>query len=136
MIFKLPLLIVCLLCFFNSCYCQNKLSPEEVVQDNLDSYNQRDIDGFMRSFSDSSGVYRFGELIPLANGRDEIRQLYQKLFNASPNLHSKIAHRTNLGNKIIDHELITGRNGDSQVLELVVIYEVENDLIKRMTIIR
>lgn len=136
MIFKLPLLTFCLLYFNCAAYCQNELSPEMVVQQNLDNYNQRDIDGFMRSFSDSSDVYRFGESIPLAKGRDEIRQLYQKLFNASPNLHSKISHRTNLGNKIIDHELITGRNGDSQVLELVVIYEVENNLIKRMTIIR
>jgi hypothetical protein len=134
--YNILLLTLCLLSFFNSSFCQNKLSSEVVVQLNLDSYNKRDIDGFMRSFSDSSDVYRFGESIPLAAGRDEIRKLYEKLFNSSPNLHSKIAHRTTLGNKIIDHELITGRNGDSQVLELVVIYEVENDLIKRMTIIR
>lgn len=136
MYFKLSLFIVSFLCLNSNSFGQHVLSPELVVQRNLDSYNQRDIDGFMRSFSDSSDVYRFGELIPLAKGKDEIRQLYQKLFNASPNLHSEIAHRTKLGNKIIDHELITGRNGDSQVLELVVIYEVENELIKRMTIIR
>jgi hypothetical protein len=134
--YNILLFLLCLFGFFNSAFCQDKPSPEDVVQRNLDSYNKRDLDSFMRSFSDSSDVYRFGELIPLAAGKDEIRKLYEKLFNSSPNLHSKIAHRTTLGNKIIDHELITGRNGDSQALELVVIYEVENDLIKRMTIIR
>jgi hypothetical protein len=58
------------------------------------------------------------------------------LFDASPKLHSTILHRTVMGNKVIDHESITGRKDSDVPIELILIYEVSGDKIVRMTVIR
>jgi hypothetical protein len=112
------------------------LTPEQVVQQNLDGYNNRDIDCFMLSFSDEIALFEFGQPEPITKGKTAIRDRYLKLFNQSPNLHSDILTRTVFGNVIIDHERIAGRNGSSDILELVMIYEVEGEKIVRMTTIR
>jgi hypothetical protein len=114
---------------------QNK-SPTEVVQENLDFYNQRNLEGFMSSFSDSIVLYNFGKSEPIAEGKEAIRNLYKGLFDASPKLHSTILHRSIIGNKVIDHESIVGRKGSDVPIELVMIYEVSVDEIVRMTVIR
>jgi hypothetical protein len=115
---------------------QNAINPEEIVQENLDFYNQRNIDGFMSSFSDSISLFLFGKTEPVANGKEEIKRLYKELFDDSPKLHSTILHRAVIGNKVIDHESIKGRKGSKKTLKLVMIYEVSGDKIVRMTVIR
>jgi hypothetical protein len=111
-------------------------SPEQVVQQNLDFYNQRDIEGFMRSFSEDIVFYNFDDHTITASGRDEVRKLYTALFDASPRLHSTILKRIVFDNKVIDHESIVGRKGSADILELVLIYEVKNDKIYKITVIR
>jgi hypothetical protein len=111
-------------------------SPTEVVQENLDFYNQRNIEGFMSSFSDSIALYLFGKTEPVAKGKDAIQKLYKELFDDSPKLHSTILHRAVIGNKVIDHESIKGRKGSKKPVKLVMIYEVSGDKIVQMTVIR
>ena len=111
-------------------------SPTEVVQENLDFYNQRNIEGFMSSFSDSIALFMFGKTEPVAKGKDAIQKLYKELFDDSPKLHSTILHRAVIGNKVIDHESIKGRKGSKKPVKLVMIYEVSGDKIVRMTVIR
>jgi hypothetical protein len=115
---------------------QNARNPVEIVQENLDFYNQRNIDGFMSSFTDSIALYTFGKAEPVAKGTEAIRTLYKALFDISPNLYSTILNRSVIGNKVIDHESIVGRKGSQVPIELVMIYEVLDDKIVRMTVIR
>jgi hypothetical protein len=114
---------------------QNK-SPEQVVQQNLDFYNNRDIEGFMRSFSEDIVFFTFDDHKITASGLEEVRKLYTALFDASPTLHSTILKRIVFDNKVIDHESIVGRKGSSEILELVLIYEVKNDKIYKVTVMR
>lgn len=118
------------------CTAQHVNTPEEVVQENLDFYNQRNIEGFMSSFTDSITLFMFGKSEPIAQGKEAIRKLYKELFDDSPKLHSTILHRTIIGNKVIDHESIRGRKGSKKPVKLVMIYEVSGDKIVRMTVIR
>ena len=115
---------------------QQTRTPEAVVQENLDFYNQRNLEGFMTSFSDSIALYNFGKSEPIAEGKEAIRNLYKGLFDASPKLHSTILNRSVIVNKVIDHESIVGRKGSDVPIELVMIYEVSVDRIIRMTVIR
>ena len=115
---------------------QQTKTPEMVVQENLDFYNQRNLEGFMSSFIDSIALYTFGNTEPVAKGKEAIRNLYKGLFDASPKLHSTILHRSIIGNKVIDHESILGRKGSDVPIELVMIYEVSEDKIVRMNVIR
>ncbi|MBT8115147.1 MAG: nuclear transport factor 2 family protein [Arenicella sp.] len=109
---------------------------ESVVQSNLDAYNQRDIDGFMASISGEIELYGYGNPEPSLAGAAAVRDFYLQLFENSPGLKSTILSRIVIGNKVIDHESITGRNGSDELVELVLIYEVENQQIVRITVIR
>ncbi len=120
-------------------FCQTegyKNNQEKIVQENLDFYNQRNLEKFMTSFTDSIALYTLGKTEPVAKGLKAISDLYKNLFDTSPKLHSTILHRTILGNKVIDHESIIGRKGSDDPIELVMIYEVSGEKIVRMTVIR
>lgn len=117
-------------------HAQKAKLPTEVVQENLEFYNQRNIEGFMSSFSDSITLFTYEKMEPIAKGKDEIKILYKGLFEESPKLHSTILHRAVIGNKVIDHESIKGRRGSKKPIKLVMIYEVSDDKILRMTVIR
>ena len=111
-------------------------TAEEIVQQQLDTYNARDLEGFMALFSDDSAVVNHADGKVLARGKAAVEKLYQGLFDQSPNLHSNLTNRIVLGNTVIDHETITGRMGQPDAIELVVIYEVENQKIKKATVIK
>lgn len=113
-----------------------QMNPEEVVQKQLDNYNTRDIDGFMSLIDQEITVYEFSNGVILLKGFSDFRNYYAELFGKSPELHSKILNRTVLGAKVIDHEYITGRNGSATPTELILIYEVKNDKIYKITVIR
>ena len=121
---------------YTTLQAQQTRTPEEIVQENLDFYNQRNLEGFMSSFTDSIALYTFGNTEPVSRGKEAIRNLYKGLFDDSPKLHSTILHRSIIGNKVIDHESIIGRKGSDVPIELVMIYEVSDDKIVRMTVIR
>jgi hypothetical protein len=112
------------------------MSPEQVVQQNLEAYNQRNLEAFMSSFSEDIAIYNFSENSPITAGLDAVRKRYQDLFLQSPNLHSTILKRIVFDNKVIDHESIVGRLGAKDVLEIIMIYEVKDQKILKMTVIR
>jgi hypothetical protein len=113
-----------------------QLSPEQVVQKNLDAYNQRDIEGFMAWFSPEIKMYNFADGKMTMQGLEQVRKTYQELFELSPKLHSTILKRIVFDNKVIDHEHIIGRRGAEQPVELVLIYEVEQERIVKITVMR
>lgn len=69
------------------------LTPEQVVRQNVDFYNKRDIDGFMTSFSNEIALYTFPGAKPVTVGLNAVRKLYKELFALSPELHSTILNR-------------------------------------------
>jgi hypothetical protein len=101
-------------------------SPEEVVQKQLQYYNARDIEGFLSVFDSTILITSYSDGQIVVQGIQQCRQVYGKMFEQSATLHSLLLNRIVIGDKVIDHELITGRNGSSQPLELVMIYQVKN----------
>jgi len=112
------------------------LSAEQVVQKNVEGYNRRDIRGFIECFSPDISLYTFPDPEPTLEGLEAIQKFYRQLFEASPKLHSTILKRIVFNNKVIDHESIIGRQGSDVPLEIVVIYEVNEGKIFRLTAIR
>ncbi len=111
------------------------MNPETIVQNQLDAYNNRDINAFLECHSKDYEAFSFSETTPYLKGRKQLEETYSGIFKDSPNLYSKLLKRIVLGNTIIDHEEITGRKG-VDLLELVAIYEVENGLIVKGNFIR
>lgn len=111
-------------------------NPEEIVQKQLDTYNARDIEGFMSVMSQDVTLINHADQKIIAEGIEEVHGIYTNLFQKSPKLHSQLTNRIVMGNKVIDHESITGRMGSDEVIELVVIYEVAKDKIFKITVLR
>jgi len=113
-----------------------EMTPEEVVQKQLETYNQRDINGFMSLIDENVTFYNYSDGNITMSGASACKEFYSNLFEASPNLHSIVLQRIIFGNKIIDYERITGRNGNKGIVELILIYEVEKEKIIKVTVLR
>lgn len=113
-----------------------QMTPEEVVQKQLETYNNRDIDGFMAVIDQNVTLHDFSTGEITLEGFEACKKVYAALFEASPKLHSKILTRTIFDNKVIDHEYITGRKGSDTPMELVLIYEVNLEKITKITVLR
>ncbi|MEX0273872.1 MAG: nuclear transport factor 2 family protein [Flavobacteriaceae bacterium] len=112
---------------------QNKdVRPEGIVQQQLDAYNNRDIDGFMATYTQDVALYNYPHTLT-DTGNDVIKKSYGDFFANTPDLHCEIRNRIVLGHRVIDEEYIT-MNGSH--FSAVAIYEVENGLISTVTFVR
>lgn len=106
--------------------------PESIVQQQLDAYNNRDIDGFLETYTEDIELYNFPKK-KRSSGQDDMRKGYAGYFESTPDLHCEIKNRMVIGNKVIDEEYITA-NGTN--FSAVAIYEVENGKIAKVTFLR
>lgn len=110
----------------------SEVSPERIVQKQLDAYNARNIDAFVATFSKNIKAYDFPDKL-LVEGQEKMYKNYGDFFKATPDLYCKIKNRIIIGNKVIDEEYIT-MNG--QNFKAVAIYEVTNGKISKVTFLR
>jgi hypothetical protein len=106
------------------------MSPVEVVQRQVEAYNARNLEAFAATYDEAIQALRLPGTEPAINNKAELIEFYGANRFMAPNLHAEILNRIVLGNKVIDHERITGL--PNSPFECVVIYEVENDLIRRV----
>jgi GNAT superfamily N-acetyltransferase len=100
------------------------------VQKQLEAYNARDIDAFMRWWAEDCSYYEFPSRL-LAQGAAEIRQRHVLRFQ-EPNLSGRLTNRFSVGNLVIDQEVVTRTfpDGPGEV-DVIAIYEVDGDKITR-----
>ncbi len=105
---------------------------EAIVQRNLDAYNARDIDAFMKDYTDDVKLYAYPNTLR-TDGKEAMRKSYASWFEQTKDLRAFIKKRIVIGNKVIDEEQVTA-NG--QIFNAVAIYEVENGKITKVTFIQ
>ena len=93
------------------------------VQRQLDAYNARDIDAFMRCWAEDCEYYEFPARL-LASGASEVRARHLARFE-EPNLFGTLLSRICVGNVVVDHETVTRTfpDGPGEV-DVIAIYEV------------
>ena len=111
------------------------MNPEPIVQKQLETYNARDLAGFVSTYTADVELYNFPDDEPFVRGIEALEAVYKDIFDNSPNLHANIETRIVFNNKVIDHEKVTGRKG-VDLIEIVAIYEVTDGLIARVTFMR
>ena len=106
------------------------LTPESVVQRQLDAYNARDLNALLAIYADDAQAFEHPSKL-LASGTEELRQRFAARFQ-EPNLHATLLNRIVSGSIVIDHEKVTRTfpEGPGE-LELVMIYEVVRGRIAR-----
>ncbi len=106
------------------------LTPAAVVQGQLEAYNARDIDAFMRYWAEDAQYYEHPSTL-LASGAAQIRERHVARFT-EPRLHGALVQRMELGNMVVDQEKVTRSfpEGTGQI-DVIAIYEVENGKIRK-----
>jgi hypothetical protein len=106
--------------------------PGQIVTRQIKAYNDRDLEGIMALFSDDFKIIRVSDGEVLIDGKEACRKMYEQLFANSPNLFAEVVTRIDFNNKIILLEFIHGRNGDTEKMEQVIIFEIINDKIAKL----
>lgn len=106
------------------------VTPENLVQKQLEAYNARDIDAFLATYADDVELYDLPDKL-ISKGKEAMRKEYGAFFNKAKSLHCEIVNRIVLNNTVIDHEKVTV-NPQKPASQTVAIYKVENGLIKKV----
>lgn len=104
------------------------MTPQALVQLQLDAYNARDLERFVACYSEQIKVFRPPAVEPALAGKAAFAEFYATQRFNRPGLHAQLVHRMVLGRRVIDHERITGV-GDA-LMEMAVVYEVDHGLIE------
>jgi imidazolonepropionase-like amidohydrolase len=108
-------------------------SPVQVVQRQLNAYNERNIDAFLETYADDAELYSFPDSLT-GKGKEAMRKRYGPVFEKYPDLHCEIKGRIAQGNVVIDKEYITATG--RKPLEGTVVYKIKNNKISQAYIIK
>ncbi|MDP2162121.1 MAG: nuclear transport factor 2 family protein [Flavobacterium sp.] len=117
------LLITLVLFNFTIGFAQDKLAIEKeaaaLAQEQLDGYNKRDIEAFLKPYSENVKVYTFPDQL-LYEGKAKMREEYTSMFSQLPDLHCKLLNRIVLNNKVIDHEEVVVMKSQPKIYAIAV----------------
>ena len=99
----------------------------------LQAYNNRDIDAFLKAYSDDVKVYRQPGVLSY-EGIDEMRKRYSQKFDETPDLHCELVNRIVAGNVVIDHERVQTDKSKPRI-EAIAIYRIRDNKIYEVTFI-
>lgn len=105
------------------------ITPEVLVQQQLNAYNAHNIDAFLAPYSDSVEVYNQVTQQLLMKGKTEMRKGYDLFFKRNPQVHCQVLNRIVVDNTVVDQERLTGIN---QVVNAGAIYIIENKKIRKV----
>lgn len=106
---------------------------DDLVARQVEAYNARDLEGFLKFYAEDIDLINFPSS-SLLKGKVAMRERYAKLFSNSPHLCCAVSWKRTFKNIVTYNEQITGSNGDDEY-ECIAIYEIENDLIQRLSFI-
>jgi hypothetical protein len=108
------------------------IKPETVVQQQLEAYNARDLEGWLATYKVDAEQYLLHAGL-LASGHDAIRKRMADRFDDTA-LHAELVSRTVIDNIVVDHELVTRTFPDGlATVEMICVYEVHAGLIVKAT---
>ncbi len=110
------------------------MTPEQVVQKQLDAYSACDIDAFAATYTDDIRIHD-GDGKLLCEGQAKLREIYGPVFRDNPHQMALITKRITGGDWVIDEEEVIGR-ADNIRRYAVAIYRVRGDRISQVTLIR
>lgn len=109
-------------------------TPELLAQEQLDAYNKRDIEAFLKPYADGVEVYGFPDNL-YYKGKDKMREQYKGMFERTPDLHCELKNRIVEGDTVIDHEEVSGfKKGES--FNAIAIYKIEGNKIAKVYFIQ
>ncbi|MGE0595192.1 MAG: SgcJ/EcaC family oxidoreductase [Hyphomonadaceae bacterium] len=109
------------------------MSPAEIVQAQLDTYNAQDLDAFCALFAEDCVIADLNGAVT-QRGQSDLRARYGAMFAQYPQNQAEIIHRMVMGDVVIDHERVH-RSADLS-FEAIAIYTIKNGRIARCDFVR
>ena len=110
------------------------MSPEAVIQRQLDAYNARDIDALLSIYAEDAETFEHPATL-LAAGSAALRERFAARFQEK-NLHARLLSRVVMGNIVVDCEQVTRTFADGTgTLDMIMIYEVRSERIAKSWVI-
>ena len=106
------------------------MSAVEVVQRQVEAYNHRDLNRFVSAYSDTIQIFRMPSVEPTISGKVQLAEFYATQRFNLPGLRAEIVNRMVLGDKVIDHERISGVR--DAPFEIAAVYQVLGESIERV----
>src|SRR3954447_14464324 len=115
-------------------HMSTSMSPEAVIQRQLDAYNARDIDALLSIYAEDAETFEHPATL-LAAGSAALRARFAARLQ-EPNLHARLLSRIVMGNIVVDCEQVTRTFSDGTgTLDLIMIYEVRSERIAKSWVI-
>ena len=108
----------------------NAMSAVDVVQRQVEAYNNRDLNKFVSTYSETIAIFRMPFTEPSISGKGPLAEFYSTQRFNLPKLRAEIVNRIVLGDKVIDHERVWGVRDTP--IEVAAIYQVVGGLIERV----
>lgn len=113
-----------------------RFTPQQLVQQQIDGYNNHNAAEFAAPYSDTTTLYTFPDKVLMRfRTQKELEAYYAKLFEAQPKLHCDVANQMMVGNTVIVHEKISGWTNRPN-FDSLVIYHIEGDKIVSVHFVR
>jgi len=102
----------------------------KLANEQLEGYNNRDIDAFTLPYAEDIKVFTFPNTL-LYQGKEEMKNIYGRMFSRTPDLHCHLVNRIVMGNTVIDHEEVTLIKGEKP-MKAIAIYKIKGDKISEV----
>ncbi|MEM6319918.1 MAG: nuclear transport factor 2 family protein [Bacteroidota bacterium] len=106
---------------------------EQLAQEQLDAYNNHDLEAFLKPYADDVKVYQFPNKLQF-EGKETMRKNYNFLIT-TPDLHCELVNRIVEGNTVIDHENVTVSK-DRPPFKAIAIYKIKDGKIAQVYFIQ
>lgn len=98
------------------------MTPAQLVQQQLDGYNQGDIELFLKPYADTVKLYNHPNTL-IGQGKDQMRSIYTDLFERVPDLNCTLMNRMVLDDIVIDQEYVI-MSKDQPASEVIAMYRI------------
>jgi hypothetical protein len=128
------LLVAVMICINASAQSDMESIAEKLAQEQLDAYNNRDIEAFVLPYAENVKIFNFPSEL-LYEGREKMYDNYGRMFSRTPDLHCKLVNRMVMGNTVIDQEEVTISKKEPP-FRAIAIYKIEDGKIAEVYFIR
>ena len=104
--------------------------PERVAQRQIETFNRRDLDGFMALYADDAVLYEFPSGKVLATGKAAIRARYAPIFSGPKLGPVRVEPRVVNGAFVVDNERWDAKPGQRN--QAVWMYDIRGGLIRKI----
>jgi len=112
--------------------CAASDEPREVVQAQVEAYNDHDLDGFLSCYADDAAIYDLAGEQPAIRGQSDIRKTYAFLDHMPEGAGVEIIDRIISDSIVVDMERFVGAPEGVVMPDAVAVYEVRNGKIQNV----